>query len=237
MLAKLVRHERECYCCPLPGTTDEHVPAQCFFPEKKDLPDHLDFRKSLITVPSCEEHNTKKSGDDEYLHYIISMNLGANKHATRHFETKILRAISRRPALMHAILDKNKRAYARDPVKLDGFVTHAISIDYERIEKVLTLLARGLYYHHFKSKYCDFVEVIAEFIVSMDDENSKKHNESLAELFKWAKEIFKDKEKFGDNPEIFNYQIAEEKPFPEKIMRAVFYEGVQIIFLFDKQQN
>jgi hypothetical protein len=234
---KCARTERECYCCSLPATTVEHIPAQCFFPEKKDLAEDLDFRKELITVPSCETHNTKKSGDDEYLFYVIPMTLRANKHATHHFETKILRAINRRPALINHLLDKSRHAYVRDPIKLDDFVTVAISLDYDRIEKVLMLLARGLYYHHFETKYMNKVEIITEFLISMDDINSKAHNDSLAEMFKWAEQIFQNQTKFGTNPEIFFYQVVDAKPQAEKIFRVVFYEGVQIIFIFGEYLN
>ena len=44
-----------CYMCEKESTSSEHVPPKCLFPEKKDLPDGVDLRKSLITVPSCDE--------------------------------------------------------------------------------------------------------------------------------------------------------------------------------------
>ena len=61
----------KCYMCDNLATTIEHAPPKCIFPEKKDLPAGMDLRKELITVPSCEEHNTAKSTDDEYLLNII----------------------------------------------------------------------------------------------------------------------------------------------------------------------
>jgi hypothetical protein len=56
-----------CYYCNEIATTKEHTPPKCFFPKKKDLPSGSpDYRKNLITVPSCEKHNTGRSKDDEY---------------------------------------------------------------------------------------------------------------------------------------------------------------------------
>lgn len=63
-----------CYMCEATATSVEHVPPRCLFPEQKDLPSGVNLRKQLITVPSCEAHNTSKSKDDEYLLYALLMN-------------------------------------------------------------------------------------------------------------------------------------------------------------------
>jgi len=55
-----------CYMCDLPGTTDEHIPPRAIFPEAKDA-EGRNYRIDLITVPSCPDHNTAKSDDDEFL--------------------------------------------------------------------------------------------------------------------------------------------------------------------------
>jgi len=52
--------------CDLPGTTDEHIPPRAIFPEAKDA-EGRNYRIDLITVPSCPDHNTAKSDDDEFL--------------------------------------------------------------------------------------------------------------------------------------------------------------------------
>lgn len=52
-----------CYMCDLSATSVEHVPPKCMFPEFKDA--KVDLRRKLITVPSCDDHNAKKSRDDE----------------------------------------------------------------------------------------------------------------------------------------------------------------------------
>ena len=56
--------EKTCYMCEELATSVEHIPPQCLFPEQKDLPDGIDLRKQLLTVPSCDKHNSKKSQDD-----------------------------------------------------------------------------------------------------------------------------------------------------------------------------
>ncbi|MDC5072991.1 hypothetical protein NRA08_18095, partial [Acinetobacter baumannii] len=67
-----------CYMCDAEATTVEHVPPKCIFPESKDLSSAdklLDFRKQLITVPSCDDHNGKKSKDDEYLFCMLAISI------------------------------------------------------------------------------------------------------------------------------------------------------------------
>src|SRR5262249_38328640 len=56
-----------CFMCDKPATTKDHIPPLCFFPEQKDIPKGANYRKNLITVPACDEHNSKTSMDDEYL--------------------------------------------------------------------------------------------------------------------------------------------------------------------------
>jgi hypothetical protein len=55
--------QNTCYVCGKPATSVEHVPPRSFFPKE--------HRTSLITVPSCNEHNQIKSKDDEYIRSIL----------------------------------------------------------------------------------------------------------------------------------------------------------------------
>jgi len=237
MPSKHLNTEQECYCCSLLATTVEHVPPRCFFPEKKDLPQDQDFRKSLITVPSCADHNTKKSGDDDYLHYVITMSLGTNDKGHNHFNTKILRAINRRPTLINRLLSRSKPALIKDPDNQEVFETRAIEVEYDRVENILILIARGLYYHHFQSKWEGRIDLHTEFIISAGHENSIHHNEALAMMFQAANRIFEPLERHGENPDIFFYQVADAQPHFHKIMQVIFFGGVKIVFFFGKQAN
>ena len=80
-----IRVTQKCYMCDGRATTDEHVPPKCLFPEEKDLPKEVSLRVELIKVPSCELHNTAKSKDDEYLLYVLCMNIANNAVAFQHF--------------------------------------------------------------------------------------------------------------------------------------------------------
>lgn len=59
--------EETCYACSNIATGKEHLPPRCFFPKG--------MRKSLITAPSCDEHNSEKSKEDEYIKSILLLQL------------------------------------------------------------------------------------------------------------------------------------------------------------------
>lgn len=52
--------------CDRLACSREHVPPRNLFPKEKDIR-RENYRKNLITVPSCELHNAAKSHDDEFL--------------------------------------------------------------------------------------------------------------------------------------------------------------------------
>jgi len=85
--------KKSCYMCNKAGTTKEHVPPKCFFPEKKDIRPEEDYRKNLITAPSCQEHNSGKSDDDSYLLAVIAAHYQNNPLSERHYSKKIKRAL------------------------------------------------------------------------------------------------------------------------------------------------
>ena len=86
-------HSSECYMCDRPSSSMEHVPPKCLFPETKDL--GRQYRNNLITVPSCDEHNSHKSADDEFLMASLAGLIGNNSVGLRHKFTKVNRAIYR----------------------------------------------------------------------------------------------------------------------------------------------
>jgi hypothetical protein len=67
-----------CYWCGVSATSREHVPPQCLFSESKDIKEFYQqsFRLNLIKVPSCREHNLKRSKDDEYLMACLAARVG-----------------------------------------------------------------------------------------------------------------------------------------------------------------
>jgi hypothetical protein len=80
-----------CYACNNIATSREHVPPKCLFPTELGI----NLRKALITVPSCEVHNGKKSDDDEFLLASLAGIIGCNDIGLLHKLTKVDRANKR----------------------------------------------------------------------------------------------------------------------------------------------
>ena len=168
-----------CYACERTANTCEHVPPQCLFPEQKDLPPATDLRRNLFTVPSCEEHNLKKSGDDEYLMYVLAMNLPSGVAGQNHFSTKIVRAIQRRPSLANRVLSRATPVTLHDPRTGETYETLAIQAEGERLERVLEKVALGLYRYHFGQAWRGALKVIPEFLRFTQEERAAEWNQAM----------------------------------------------------------
>ena len=135
--------------CDNLATTKEHVPPKCLFPEKKDLKDiSLDLRKALIKVPSCVDHNCKKSGDDEYLFNVLSMTIQTGKYGLLNFESKVMRSWTRKDRiskLKEKLLSTARTVKIKDPESEDIFEALELTIDRDRLKEVLKCCALGLY--------------------------------------------------------------------------------------------
>jgi len=138
-----------CYWCGVPATSSEHVPPKCIFPEKKDVDKifNQSFREELITVPSCDLHNSKKSKDDEYFFVCLSSLVGNNDVALIHTYTKVWRALLHNPDLLNKVDDFIVK------VKNVNFPISAIKVDLNRLRHSFEGIARGLYYHEHSSVF------------------------------------------------------------------------------------
>ena len=222
-----------CYMCEREANGVEHVPPRCLFPEQKDLPAGVDLRKQLITVPACDEHNTAKSQDDEYLLQVLAINLPANEIAKNQFLTKIMRSINRNPRLMQQIMKNPQAIVAVDESAGETHHTVALRIDDARIDSALEHIGRALYFHHFGEKWLESVRTQPDFLlVSLDPSNARELNEPVERMTAAADEIFQDSPCFGENPDVFKYQVIDGNERVKKLMRLHFYIGCRVSVLF-----
>lgn len=66
---------KKCYMCSADAKTKEHFPPKSLFPKGANL--------QLWTVPSCPDHNNKKSGDDQYFLTQVLMNMSREGNLAR----------------------------------------------------------------------------------------------------------------------------------------------------------
>lgn len=212
---------KTCYMCDEIGNTDEHVPPKCIFPEFKDS--GLDLRKNLIKVPSCRKHNNAKSGEDEFLMVFLASYVLNNKIGYQHFKGKVSRALARSAGRQINELFINKDMTKR--IKIDN--ENSITVgppDLMRISKIFETIAYGIYRHHFHKNFIGEIKVYVE-ILNFHDDNNNKFKKFIIEKIKGEVE---GTEKFGQNPEVFFYQLSRKNDENTLGIRMSFYDNFNV---------
>lgn len=141
-----------CYMCDAAGTTREHVPPYCFFPEG--------YRDNLMTVPSCPDHNTKNSKDVEYIRNIIVTHFATNEVAREHFQNKALRSLKRSPKLFTRTFGGAR------PIILDGEESGVSFLELPRFKSVMEAIAHAIYFKFAGTTYPGRWEIFGTSMVS-----------------------------------------------------------------------
>ena len=175
-----------------------------------------DFRKNLITVPSCKLHNSEKSGDDLYLLHLITVAYQNNPEGLHRFIERIRETAETRPYLLKTFFGQSEKAF------VNGLPTLSIELDMKRFESRMTCMANAIYFFHFKVKWNEALEILAPSArYSPDLPNSNEGNVHLAQG-----EILDDgSQKFGENQDIFFFQFIESVIPVHRLLRMVFYQG------------
>jgi hypothetical protein len=206
--------EVTCYACNDPASTVEHVPPRGFFPPGKRL--------NLITVPSCRAHNNDLSKDVEYVRNLAPLVVGTNEVGLRQFTDKVMRSYERSPALK-AQTFKNMQE-----VRIGGQPAGLLTVEVDRVIRIMEGVARGLHYRDTGQKQWDWVIIPA----------SMMHRENIpAEAKRTWKQLLTlfDSVKLADrqcsNPEVFTY-ASGSNPSPTVgtywYYRLCFYGGFTI---------
>lgn len=205
--------DKTCYMCSRYKTSKEHVPPFGFFPEG--------HRNNLITVPSCNLHNSNKSGEDEFLRIYIATSIDSNKLGVNDIYKKVKRSFEKRPG---------KRAILKNPklIRQGNVMRGTFAIDKDRFDDGIKNIARGLYNYEYKDKWLDEIKVFmpSRTLVSPSEEL----NLTLESIENISRGNFRGVNKVGNNQEVFYYQIIGEKNHLD--MRMTFYGGFTTLLIF-----
>jgi len=217
-----------CYMCESVETSREHVPPVCFFPVAKEF--GSDLRRNLITVPSCDRHNSQKSKDDEFLRAVILMDPGATAAAQHIFRRKLLPAVARQ-----------RRAYKgfftdRGPVA--GGQRRVLKIDRQRFNECIDRLARAIFFYTFKREWSLPIRIVTPNLfvgssvlvgIALPHEPTMKAVETLRQYLSGAPVK-------GENPEVFRYRIRYDENEEAYAFAAQFY-GCFEVFSFSSRDD
>ncbi len=222
----MIKKGKFCYRCGEVATSEEHVPPKGLFPEKKDI--NYDFRKNLITVPSCEKHNSKKSVDDEFLLISLAGSVRGNLVGYFHYKTKGKRAILRKHEnFFNQILKDSNNINLVDK---NGNIIRAIigETNINRLNSCFESIAFGLYYAEYDKIFKGKVKVANGF-----SEIASKNHDSFLKLLDYSFENDKSKRAIkGENKEVFYYQFTDPDKFGLISLRICFYGGLFVYIAF-----
>lgn len=128
---------KKCYLCAgLDAKTRDHVPPDGFFPDPK--PDNL------ITVPCCAKCNSSYAKDDEAFRLFVSVAEGVSPAGAWIQENKALKGtLERSPKLVEHI-----KSSMGTQVR-DGILVDTLSLPFERGNRFLVKLTKGLLAHYY----------------------------------------------------------------------------------------
>lgn len=207
--------------CDNKATSVEHVPPQCLFPEIKDSKE--DLRVNLITVPSCDEHNQKKSKDDEFLMVSLAGIIGNNSIGYEHYHGKVQRTLKRNSyRLLEKVLFQKQTI--RLPRK-NSFIELIVGKpDYERLCDCFIHIAYGVHRYHFQKNFKGTVKPFLGFL-----HNTEKNPRAFKALIEEKAHLeLADKPKHGENPKVFYYQFTDADQFGLYLAKFCFYQNVNI---------
>lgn len=227
-----MQNQEFCYWCGAPATSREHVPPKCLFPEGKDFKDLIqkDFRKNLITVPSCDAHNLRKSNDDEYLMICLASRTGNNVEAFFQAYTKVRRARERNPSIIdvesEAIIET---ANAQFPVQW-------VNVDTLRLSHSFEAIARALYFYEFGVQFEGRCQVVTRLFSHPDAVQSTQFNIRACEMIELEIPSWNTGTK-GENPEIFTYQFSPEDPMKVRTLCLTFYGKTRVYVILSRMTD
>lgn len=210
---------KTCYMCDAPATSKEDIPPRCIFPKESR------YRKNLIRVPSCDNHNAAKSKADEYLKFILTAVGGMNELASNLFQGSVKRSFEYRPHLSERFTPNFQ------VIRIGNDETGGFSLDWNRFQSSITSIVRGLYFHMTGNKMtCKITGAAWAQMLTKDYSNAL-----FSDVIRRTEREYQ-ASWLGANPRVFQYSFDVSKSRNTSFCRLRFYEG-QPIYITWKENS
>lgn len=229
----------ECYACSQLAVSWEHAPPKGFYPRRQEVygvPKEKDYRRGLITVPSCDDHNTAKSGDDNFVQAAIIVFAAIygnhfDQIEPHPFALKAIRRVQNGPRLRRVLIED------ADIVSTPYGEMIAVKPEVNTIRRTLELTARALYYHEhdYRRRWPDACVVDSpHFVMSDLSAGPRSHvvDYMLTAFTGMYRAGHKEFELKGPHPDAFAYQFLERDEVC--LMRMTFYGGFHFVAYSEK---
>jgi len=101
------------------------------------------------------------------------------------------------------------------------------SVDLERFENALSHIACGIFFHHTKSKWRGNTLVMTNELRDLSSQNSDEINNISDETIERVSIFLKDTESYGSNPNVFSYQVHDDRPKGYVVLMK-FYSAITV---------
>jgi hypothetical protein len=129
------RRRAHCAYCLAPKVSDDHVPPKNLFTAD---------RANLITVPSCHDHNGKRSNLDERFRDYVAMRAGNHTPTTQALWDKMASGVRKNRKLQDKI--RQNSSWRSD---LNAF---EVKIESDAFRPMIEWITRGLYWHVYRDR-------------------------------------------------------------------------------------
>jgi len=211
-----------CYFCGAEATTKEHFPPKSFFPKDK--------RNELKTVPSCDDHNTKRSHDDEYTLLAFTM---ISENCNEQFQ-KVIRALERNNQSLYKKFFHNSRNINGFQIKDSLYIASKftlLELDRKRIDNVIDSICRAIYYHNTncQERWQGKLYIYSPSLNHSTSINDHYLRQRAYQLENLIYEFGLQKE--GLNHKIFFYQIVKDENENFIVVKMVFYDSLTFLII------
>ncbi|MDP1760505.1 MAG: hypothetical protein Q8L01_03645 [Candidatus Woesebacteria bacterium] len=196
--------------CGEDAVSSEHVPARGFFPEEAE------YRKDLITVPSCKKHNEDTSSHDEYVRNFITTHEANNHLAFRQFKDKVTESLKRSKWMLGPAIK----------IQTQKGTVYAIQIQRWIFDQIFRKIAYALYFFKYGVPWNRELIILTRHLVYGD-----LSTDDYGKLIVAVEEVLPPLPTNGKNPLVFKYSFLDGSEDPDKaILCMTFYEGFTVWF-------
>jgi hypothetical protein len=212
--------------CDATETSREHAPPLCFFPEVNES--GREYRKNLITVPSCDVHNSKKSKDDEYFRAVVVM-MAAQHSAVGQsvFFGKVLRGVKRAPDVY--------RSFLTDRGKVGETNQRVVQIDRPRFDRCLDHLAKALFFDAFGLTWPLPITFASPNLYSAIGNTGPVLPPLTERAVAITRRLLGVEDIRGANPDVFKYRLQYDEDDHAFAFAAIFYDCFEVFSFSSKQ--
>lgn len=228
MRKKLRRESRTGICtyCGAEGpVSEDHVPPRTLFPSGT---------VGLIVVDSCRDCNVGASKDDEFFVHMVSLSHDPSKFPGDPTFDRVRRKLEAgRPGLVLKTRRDQARVVRVEPPEgaHDAVIVSSTEEDVERMRRVLSRYARGIFFHETTRRLPSSARVTVEKLKAVPTLNAKQRKKGL-DVFGPVLALLDTLPKRVIGPRTFTFRLAEDGGL-DAVFYFCFFDAVEFLVTVD----